>query len=174
VIRVPARELNWWTASRWLSFAVSATVIAILAALLLDALKHEEERAEKLMVELTWRNMRSGLQLAKGEAMLHGREAEMAGWVGTNPLRWLASEPRGYRGECARPGDTLGAGEWCFDPARRELAYRPRNSQHLRLKQPGAGPKLLRWRVAAAQPGTAGSTEGVRVEYVTAFEWFSE
>jgi len=174
VIRIPAREMNYWTGSHWLTFAVAVGVIAVLAVVLLEALAEAEERGEKLMVEVAFRNMRTGLQLAKGEAILHGREGEIAGWAGANPARWLAAAPQGYRGECARPADVLREGEWCFDRERRELAYRPRHDRHLRLAPPDGAVKLLRWRVAAAQPGAAGLASGLRVEYVTAFEWFSE
>lgn len=168
MIRGPERQTNSWTASRWLPLGVSAVVIALLALWLLAALEEAEARAEKLMVELIYRNMRTGLALAMGEALLHGREAEIASWVGTNPVRWLGHEPQGYRGECDRPAQELGEGEWCFDRVRRELTYRPRHDIGDGLGQ-GAGEKgILRWRVAATQPARSGLEAGLRVEYVTA------
>lgn len=146
--------------------------IALLAAFLLEALAVAEERSEKLMVELTFRNMRTGLQLAKGEAMLRGRRQDIPDWAGTNPLRWLDGRPSGYRGDCGSLAHEIAEGEWCFDDALHELAYRPRHASHLRLAQPEGKSKQLRWRVVAA-PAADGAGD-VRVEYVTAFTWLFE
>lgn len=169
--RGPLRQVNHWTASRWLSLSMSAVAISLLAAGLLRALEETDERAEKLMVELTYRHMRTGLAVAKAEALLRGREAEIADWAGANPVRWLAAPPPGYRGECSRPAVELGAGEWCFDQERRELAYRPRRAAHLRIVAPPAdgAAKILRWRTT-----DAGGQGSLHVEYVTAFEWVLE
>jgi hypothetical protein len=172
VIHAPEREISHWTARRWLPFAVALSSILLLAAFLLDALAEAEERSEKLMVELTFRNMRTGLQLAKGEAMLRGRRQDIQSWAGANPVRWLDGPPPGYRGDCGSPAHELAEGEWCFDDTLRELAYRPRHAPHLRLTQSEGEPKQLRWRVIATP--AAGETRDVYVEYVTAFTWFLE
>lgn len=174
MIRGPQRQTDYWTASRWLPLGVSAVVIGLLAVWLLRALEDVEARAEKLMVELTVRNIRTGLQLALGEALLHGREREIAGWAGVNPLRWLGREPPGYRGECTtRQAQGLEAGAWCFDRERRELAYRPRHAVRLKVEGGDGEAKVLRWRVVAAHGGS-GLDAGLRVEYVTAYEWILE
>ncbi len=172
-MRATAREINYWTTRRWLPFSVAISAIVLLAAFLLEALAEAEERSEKLMVELTFRNMRTGLQLAKGEAMLRGRRQDIPNWVGANPVRWLDGAPPGYRGNCGSLAHELEKGEWCFDEALRELVYRPRNVSHLRLAQPGEKARLLRWRVVAI-PAASGGAIDVRVEYVTAFKWFLE
>jgi hypothetical protein len=164
--------MNYWTASRWLSFVVAILIIAALIATLLMALAEAQERSEKLIVEVTYRNMRTGLQLAMGQAMMRGNDHEIAEWVGSNPLRWLGREPEGYLGECdSRGTQALAEGAWCFDRERRELVYRPRHTRHLRLPGESEGKKILRWRVMAAQPQSAGVSAGLRVEYVTAVEW---
>ncbi len=170
MIRGPERQTNYWTASRWLQLGMSAVVISLLALWLLQALEETEVRAEALMVELTERNMRTGLALAMGEALLHGREREIASWAGANPVRWLGHEPQGYRGECGRPAQELGEGEWCFDRERRELVYRPRHDIRRQPGQGAGGKDVLRWRVVATQPAGRGLDAGLRVEYVTARE----
>lgn len=48
-----------------------------------------QEEVEKTQVELNVRQMRSGLQWAMGEALLQGKTAEIASWVGSNSMRWL-------------------------------------------------------------------------------------
>lgn len=168
MIRGPERQTSYWTASRWLPLGVSAVVISLLALWLLAALEETEERAEALMVELIHRNMRTGLALAMGEALLQGREAQIVSWAGANPVRWLGHEPQGYRGECDRPAQELGEGEWCFDRVRRELAYRPRHDIRRGPGQGAGGKDILRWRVVATQPARSGLDAGLRVEYVTA------
>lgn len=162
MIRGPERQENHWTASRWLSFAVSAVVMAVLAALLLRALQDMEERAEAMMVEVTLRNIRAGLMMAKGEAMLAGREAEIARWAGRNPVDWLAAPPAGYEGECRDAGSPANGG-WCFDVGRRELRYRPFRDR-LVLADGRERDGALRWRTSVEKamehgPGVAKVTE---------------
>jgi hypothetical protein len=176
VIRATPRAYDHYAGSRWLVHAVTIVAILLLMGWLLAALQEAEERAEKLMVELTWRNMRTGLQIAVGEALMSGRDGEIAGWEGSNPVRWLGAEPGGYRGECtARFARELPKGAWCFDRERRELVYRPRNDRHLRMEGAGGHEKLLRWRVAAAaqEPERQGLA-GLRVESVTAYFWLEQ
>lgn len=173
MIRGPERQLSYWTARRWLPFAMAMASIALLGTLLLEALAEAEERSEKLMVELTYRNMRTGLQLAKGEAMLRGRRQDIRNWAGTNPVRWLDSPPPSYRGDCGQPAHELAEGEWCFDGVLRELVYRPRHARHLRMAGPEGTAKQLRWRVVPVSSSGGGNGD-VRVEYVTSFGWFLE
>lgn len=168
MIRVPARETNYWTASRWLSFAVSATVIAALAAVLLDSLAEIEEHAEAMMVDVTLRNMRTGLMVAKGEAIIAGREDGIAAWAGRNPVDWLAGPPGGYEGLCGGTASPA-AGGWCFDATKRELRYRPRNDRRLRIA--GAPEdRVIRWRTASR----ADRGGGLNVEKVAEYEWVFE
>jgi len=139
---------------------------------LLEALNEAQEMAEKAIVEVTIRNVRVGMQLAIGEAMLHGRESQISGWVGANPLRWLGAAPDGYVGKCD-PGNAgrPSPGHWCFDSERRELVYSPRSASHLRLLS-GSKPKILRWRVVATGGPHDNGQIGLRVENVTPYEWF--
>lgn len=159
--------LGYYTGSRWLSAAVAVALIGALAVALLGALEEAEERAEAVLVEVTVRNMRTGLQIAMGEAITHGREKEIAGWAGSNPVRWLGTDPVGYLGDC--PGGSLPPGAWCFDRERRELAYQPRHHRHL-VRVEGTE---LRWRVAAAAADAPrGGLVGLRLETVRPYDWF--
>ena len=89
------RSLGYYSASHWLQGAVVFVVLGSLALGLLWALNDAKERAEKQVVELTLRNMRTGMQFAMGEALLRRRESEMASWVGINPVLWLGAPPTG-------------------------------------------------------------------------------
>ncbi len=161
-VRTPDR----WAGSRWAPLAVSCTVIAIVSLYLADALRDAEEASERFVVDVTIRNMRTGMKLAVGEAQIEGRDGEVRTWAGSNPVRWLGTPPTGYLGDCPMDGG-LPAGGWCFDSARGELRYRPRHVRWLEVPSAPAS-KELRWRVVAVSPGT-----GLRVELITPYTWES-
>lgn len=165
-------HLAYYTGSRWANFAVAVLAIAVLSLWLAAGLRETEERTEKLLVELAERRMRMGLQLAIGNAMIHGRTHELRGWPGSNPARWLDGELRGYAGNCTAERG-LAEGGWCFDELRGELHYRPRLNQHLRLKN-GDAVSLLRWKVVAENATANDGMLGLRVENLTPYEWFAE
>lgn len=154
------------TAHRF-EWAVLWVVVGLLAIGLLSALHDANERAERQAVELTIRNMRTGMQLAMGEALMQQRESEMAAWVGNNPVHWLGSDPAGYRGECSTAESReLPAGAWCFDRDRRELVYRPRHTRHLRVPSTADRDRcdVLSWRVTRVPERMAsGAFVGLRL-----------
>lgn len=158
--------------SHWLVSVSSLVVILLLGLWLAQALLNAEEQAEKLEVELTVRNMRTGLQWAKGEAMMQGRLSEIRRWEGSDPMRWLATAPANYLGSCPLH-EFISPGVWCFDELQRELRYRPRHTQHLDVKIRSEIP-LLRWKVVADASQAADGLVGLRVQNVTPYEWFAE
>jgi len=137
----------------WLEFAVSATVISLLAFLTLGALWRAQGQAEATLVDLTLRNMATGLRLKQLDLLLRGDAAGMAALAGANPVVWLQGPPAHYRGELdGEPVPVEPA--WYFDSRRRELAYRP-GAGSFPLPE---GVAELRWRVersggSAAMPG---------------------
>ena len=169
------RSLGYYAASHWMQGAVVLVVLGSLAMGLLWALGDMKERAEKQVVDLTIRNMRTGMQLAMGEAMMQQREREIATWVGGNPVSWLGAPPSGYRGECsAEESKGLSSGEWCFERASRELVYRPSRADHLRtLLDAGGGQcEQLRWHVARVlEKVSSGGFVGLRIEPASACQW---
>ena len=153
----------------WLQGGFYFLFFCTLALVFADRILDAKEAGERAVVELTVRNMRVGLQLAVAEAVMEGRERETRGWAGTNPVRWLATPPVGYVGECGQPGPQgLGDGEWCFDVPRRELIYRPRNTRHLAVAGAAEANGLLRWRVGLTPP------DGLRVMLVSPYTWAQE
>jgi hypothetical protein len=172
----PPRTLGYYAASAWFQGGIFLLVCAFVGFRLLGALDDAQERGEKLAIEITVRNMRSGMQLAMGDAMMHQREGEIASWVGSDPTRWLGGRPDGYRGECSvLDANSLPAGAWCFEREHRELVYWPRNVEHLRILATADGrpAEQLRWRVTRAPESAAsGGFVGLRVEIVTPYEWF--
>lgn len=173
------RRNDYYQTSHWFQAGVVAVLLGLFAAWLLRALADTQERSEKLVVELTWSYMRSGLKLAVGDALLHGRTREVSQWVGRNPADFLAAPPPGYVGVCtSSEAGGLVVGAWCFDLARRELVYRPKSHSHLRLLEAGraggGGEKMLRWRVVAVGQAVTdgGANIGLTVETVTPYLWF--
>ncbi|HRF11482.1 MAG: hypothetical protein ABTS16_17990 [Candidatus Accumulibacter phosphatis] len=167
------RRPGYYATSHRFEWAVLLVVIGLLAIGLLSALHDANERAERQAVELTIRNMRTGMQLAVGEALMQQREGEMAAWVGINPVRWLGSDPAGYRGECsAAESRDLPAGAWCFDRDRRQLMYRPRHTGHLRVPAVDDGGRcdVLSWRVTRVSERMA-SGAGLRLAAAADCRW---
>ena len=161
--------------SHWFEWAVLWVVVGLLAIGLLSALHDANERAERQAVELTIRNMRTGMQQAMGEALMQQRESEIAAWVGNNPVHWLGSDPAGYRGECsAAESRELPAGAWCFDRDRRELVYRPRHTSHLRIPSADSGDRcnVLGWSVTRVPERMAsGAFVGLKLAATADCRW---
>ncbi len=172
------RTLGYYAASHWFQAAVVFLMLGALALILLRALNEVEERAERQAVELTLRNMRTGMKLAMGEAMMQQREGEMAAWVGSNPVRWLGSPPGAYRGECSvEESRNLSGGEWCFERNRRQLLYRPHRPDRLHPLPPGSELQCshLSWRVERAPESVVSAGfVGLRLEAVAPCQWVQE
>lgn len=170
------RTLGYYAASHWFQAAVVFLMLGALALILLKALNEVEGQAERQAVELTLRNMRTGMQFAMAEVLMRPRESEIAAWVGSNPMRWLEFPPDGYRGECApQERRNLPEGTWCFESDSRELVYRPRDTKKLRSRDSGQQCSQLAWRVVrVADDAVKGAFGGVRIEASSPCRWFFE
>ncbi len=160
------RTLGYYAASHWFQSAVVFAMLGLLALVLLRTLNDVEAQAERQMVELTLRNMRTGMRFAAAEALMRQRESEIAAWAGSDPTRWLEVPPAGYRGECsAEDLRKIPVGAWCFERDSQQLAYRPRDTKRLRGPDDGLPCDLLAWRVVriADRSGSSGPV-GVRIE----------
>lgn len=166
------RRLDFYVGSRWLSGAATFLIVAVLLFFLLSALEDIQEDAERLMVELTVRRLRTELQTAMALTLIRGRQGDIAAWVGANPVDWLGAPPTGYTGDCRALGaHNMAAGSWCFDRERHQLLFRPNSGRWLKMEMAGAE-KILRWRLVAS-PATVAS-EGVldlHLELVTPYRW---
>ncbi len=172
------RTLGYYAGSHWFQWAVLFVSIGLLVVVgILPALDDASERAERQAVELTIRNMRTGMQLAMGEAIMRQREGEIATWIASNPVRWLGSSPVGYRGACSMAVKALAGGEWCFDDASRVLIYRPRRIDHLRPVNEDAAGKCerLSWRVVrGAGMEVQSGFVGLHLEAFAPCQWVLE
>lgn len=160
-----ASSLPCFAGSRWLPLAVTVLLILALMLLLLESLNRVQAESERLMLELTLRNMNLGLQAAKGHALARGREHEIHGWVGQNPLGLLDGELKGYQGNCQAGVRGPEPGQWCFDQVRGVLVYATRSAGYVRDRN-GVPMPRLEWRVMvpAGAAGGAGGLLALRVE----------
>ena len=142
------RTLGYYAASHWFMGAVLLALLGVLVLAVLNALNEIEAKAERQAVELTVRNMRTGMQFAMADALIRQREHEIEPWIGGNPVRWLETPPIGYRGDCSpEERQRLDVGAWCFDRVSRELVYKPRHLGLLRGRTDGDPCQQLAWRV---------------------------
>ena len=170
------RTLGYYAASHWFQAAVVFLILGALALILLRALNEVEEQAEKQVVDLTLRNMRTGMQYAMAEALMRQRESEIAAWAGSDPTRWLELPPAGYRGECSpEERRNLPEGTWCFESVSRELVYQPRNTKQLRDRGSGHHCSQLAWQVVRVADGAVeGAFVSVRIDATSPCRWFFE
>lgn len=167
--------LGYYAGAHWFHGTVALVLICLFSLWLVFALLDAEEAAEKMVVEGTVRNMRVGLNLAMREAIIAGRDSEISGWAGSNPLRWLGTSPGGDLGDCPAVGhQALPEAAWCFDRAAGQLLYRPRHGRYLQMAAGADAEKVLRWRVVRQNRATDGRFVGVSVELVTPYRWVVE
>ena len=174
--RHETRRPEYFASSHWLQGAVFLVVVGALSYAIVQAVNEARDEAERLVVDLTIRNMRTGMQLAIGEAIMRQRENEIAAWAGGDPTRWLEVPPQGYRGECSvEERRNLPEGAWCFERDSRQLVYRPRNAKQLRDPGDGQACNQLAWRVVRVADGVvSGGFVGVRIEPASICRWFLE
>ena len=170
----PLRRPDYYAGSNWLRWSVFVVAITVFSVWFLTALRQMQAMGEKTMVELTVRNISTGLKVAMSEAVIEQRGGEIAAWAGTNPVRWLAVPPSGYVGECRR-GEEYAVGAWCFESASGDLVYRPRNPIGLRLEgSRGDEPKVLRWRIVMSGNDEKDAVAWMTVRNIAPYEWSIE
>lgn len=158
----------------WGELALALGALGAFACMAL-ALLGFRESMEKNTVDVTVRNIASGLRWQVAGRLTQGRGHELAQLARANPVSFLAGPPAGYLGEREAPADVaLPGASWYFDARSRELVYVPALAWHLRVEQGGRAE--LRWRVDAAKEiGTGadtGRTEGLMLVETTRRRWF--
>lgn len=159
-----------------------ATIVAILASVLLDRVLIYQEEAEKAAMEQTVGIIKSALNLKAAGLLARDQAAEMEKLTQENPMNWLADRPRNYLGEYfdPRPEDTA-PGHWYFDSKTRQLVYVVQRGEHF---IPGPdGRKWVRFRAkvvyneprGGAQPGPQSrEIGGVRLDAVEKYSWLAK
>lgn len=130
-----------------LELVVVAAVIGVLVSVFLDRVLFYQERTEKWVMEMTARNIRTGLRMQLADMMIHNRQSEIPLLAEVNPINWLASKPSNYLGEYDGPEpEEIQASGWYFDVKDKTLVYLPDMTGHFQPDH--AGRKRVRYRVA--------------------------
>lgn len=114
----------------FVEFAVSIALIAIFVGVLLKRGLYYREYAEKTALEMTAKNIRTGLRYKVADLMLDNRMSEISALADENPLNWLAEKPPNYLGELEAAPIVEPKGQWYFDRRNRELVYTVNNRRH--------------------------------------------
>ncbi|MBJ7313588.1 type II secretion system protein [Rugamonas sp. CCM 8940] len=151
-----------------MEFAVSASVVAILAAMLLSRLYSYQGEAERVAMQYTVSAIRSVLQLKQAQARLPEHPLNLAQLAEQNPLELLDRKPRNYLGEFYSPDvRELAPGNWYFDRDRKILVYLLNERSVFgdsSLKQLQFKVKLLRLPLSPAKPSSAPEMSGATLE----------
>ena len=157
-LRYPRQQLQRGRST--LEFAVIVLVAGVLMWFLISSLGNVQAQAERTLVDVTIRDMRTGLQLKITEMIVAGHVNQISNLVGQNPLQWAPQAPDGYAGEVDQlPTELKGRG-WYFEKQSRRLIYVPGSAE---LLDGSTGKDYLAWRVEAGVGGREGGIMGVRM-----------
>jgi len=160
---------------------VVVTLIAILAAVLLNYVLEYSERAEKAAMEQVASAIRAGLQFRVAGLIVRNADAEIPKLADQNPMDWLSEKPHIYAGEFngVPPLDLVLPRSWYYDSRDKRLVYRVQRARH--LDSPGNPENDVRFKVwveEGALPDAemlAEPLRGIRrAEFapVTPYRWF--
>jgi prepilin-type N-terminal cleavage/methylation domain-containing protein len=157
-------------------FAVVVVIVGVLAIVLLERLLVYQEYAEKTAMEMTVRNVRTGLRYQIADLMNQDRMREVDRLLNENPVTWLETPPPNYLGQFRNPApDQIAPGNWYFDTAKRELVYLPNRKRF--FKPGGTGRDEIRFRVTAVRgsqkliKGSEPSVQGLTLNLLNSYQW---
>lgn len=105
-------------------FAVAATVLAVLAGVLLMRIAFYQQESERVAVQQVVATLRTALALRAAAVSPKGDRAAMLRLTEENPLDWLERKPANYLGEYYSPElKQMPHGNWVFDRRDKCLIY---------------------------------------------------
>ncbi len=145
---------------------VVVSIVALLAAALLDRLRFYQELAEKAAMEQTVGIIRSAIHLKIAELISQDRISSIPELAKENPMDLLAEKPPNYAGAFA--GNVPSAsGIWYYDSRDHLLVYRVELGEHFASP---AG-KRIRFRLQIL-PGDPSGIAGLVLSRVDSYRWF--
>ncbi|WP_454775384.1 prepilin-type N-terminal cleavage/methylation domain-containing protein [Janthinobacterium tructae] len=128
--------------------AVVASLIAVLAAVLLGRLEVVQQDAERVAVQQTLLALRAGLRMQVLELYASDRQNQVPALAGQNPIDWLAEKPANYLGAYMAPEmEKLPPSHWFFNRSNAELIYILNRSNSFATRHS----ELLRFKVSLRQ-----------------------
>jgi type II secretory pathway pseudopilin PulG len=103
-------------------FAVTLTIIGILATLLLGYLNKAQQDIEKLMVETELNSLRLSLAEAWVHRSINNQSIDSAALQGSNPMLLVAEKPKNYIGEFSK-APSQSKDIWYFNTTKKQLIY---------------------------------------------------
>ena len=109
---------------------VSITLILVLLCVLLAKLAEVQRASERTVVDMEVATLRAELQLVIVSHVVHGEDAQLAGWAGRNPaeLAW------GEKHNVPSAGGLSVTGQWHWDSGAGALVYAYRQGGCLQLR----------------------------------------
>lgn len=152
---------------------IGITIVSLLGTVLAERMLRYQEYAEKIAMEVTARNLQTGLRMQVADLMMSDRLHETDRLLQANPFDWLENLPPNYAGERAGsvPNDTV-RGNWYFDSERREAVYVPYHRRFFEPQTPGRD--SVRYRVSAvpvSQVNGSRRMEGLSLVLLTPYQW---
>lgn len=151
-------------------------VVVVVFGILVSTWLERLEYAEKINMEATAINIRSGLRWRVAELMMADRMGETGSLLNENPIHWLRMPPPNYLGELSNPRqENVSSGNWYFDSHSKELIYIPYHHRFFKVEPEGT--RAVRYKVSAARrtqtkgEGRFPVVEGVRLVLVNAYTW---
>lgn len=109
---------------------IAAVIFAILAVVLLQRVSFYQEQAEIAAARKLVAELQSALAIKVGSLQAQGRQEDIAGLLGQNPMELVARMPQNYRGQFYSPNvRDLEPGSWYFDRSSKKLVYVFRSSK---------------------------------------------
>ena len=128
--------------------AVVASLIAVLATVLLGRLEVVQQEAERVAVQQTLLALRAGLRMQVLELYASDRQNQVPALAGQNPIDWLAEKPANYLGAYMAPEmEKLPPSHWFFNRSNAELIYILNRSNSFATRHS----ELLRFKVSLRQ-----------------------
>ena len=128
--------------------AVVASLIAVLATVLLGRLEVVQQEAERVAVQQTLLALRAGLRMQVLELYASDRQNQLPALAGQNPIDWLAEKPANYLGAYMAPEmEKLPPSHWFFNRSNAELIYILNRSNSFATRHS----ELLRFKVSLRQ-----------------------
>jgi len=105
-------------------FAIVAAVFALLLGVALGRMGWYQQAGEQASLQAIQINLRAALSAQVMALQAQGREADVAGLAGANPVLWLERPPSTYAGVLsATQAQVLPAGSWYFSQEAQLLVY---------------------------------------------------
>ena len=143
-----------------LELVVSIVLFVVFMIVFAERAFYYQEYGEKVAMEMTVANMRTGLRYKVADLIMNNRVSEIPTLADENPMDWLADKPENYLGEFDGMPRDEAAGKWFYNKRNRELVYTVNNRRHF---VPFAGQDFtVRYRAQRVQAAQGASAPASR------------